>query len=380
MKNCQITIFNSRTIYRLPWPSDEQASHARDYLAPIVKEGPSLFIDNANVEMLALLVDSSVLPLVLSNEKSGNADICSSYAHYILYTLEEMTKRNRSNWRTLLTAMVGSAATLVRAAHLDKVVFVNNWLFSTNPSPTLSSGQIREITHCLTQNYPQHTIVFRSINKRLHKSVFDALLTNQYKMVPSRTVYIADPWERSFERSKNVKHDLRLLKRGGYAILDSNEINDSDIPRIVELYRDLYLKKHSSLNPQLNERYFKLTLKGNLITFQALRRDGRIDAFSACYTMNRVATWFLAGDDIGMRKELGLYRQAFALFINEAVKRPQIMNLSAGAGSFKMLRGAAPYIEYDAVYDRHLPYQRRIAWYIIKAGGVFQHPRFSRLK
>jgi hypothetical protein len=55
---------------------------------------------------------------------------------------------------------------------------------------------------------------------------------------------------------------------------------------------------------------------------------------------------------IGMRKELGLYRQAFALFINEAVQRRQIMNLSAGAGSFKMLRGVAPYIQYDAVSDR----------------------------
>jgi hypothetical protein len=72
-------------------------------------------------------------------------------------------------------------------------------------------------------------------------------------------------------------------------------------------------------------------------------------------------TAFVMGYDIEMPQELGLYRQAFVLFLNEARRRRQIVNLSAGAGSFKAFRGAVPHIEYDAVYDRHLPYDRQLA-------------------
>ena len=38
------------------------------------------------------------------------------------------------------------------------------------------------------------------------------------------------------------------------------------------------------------------------------------------------------------------------------------INLGSGSGRFKRLRGATQAIEYDAVWDAHLPAWRRLAW------------------
>jgi len=378
--NHRIRIYDAKTIKHLPWPPHDQAWCGCSYLVPLIEEGAQVFIDNADVEMLGLLVGTSVVPLVLSKEKAGNAEVCSPYSHYIRYTLEETAKRKPSFSRNLLKVVVRLTALALRAAHIDKVIYVNNWLFATNPSPNLSSSQLGEITCFLKQKYPEHAIVFRSVCKHLHKENFEALLMNQYKMVASRTVYMADPSNKSFQSNDNVKCDLKLLKNSGYEIIDSDQISDGDIPRITKLYRDLYLKKHSRLNPQCNEEFFKLTLNGDVVAFQALRRNGRIDAFSSFYSEDRAVTGFVIGYDIRMPQKLGLYRQAFALLINQAKTQGKILNLSSGAGSFKAFRGAVPHIEYDAVYDRHLPCHRQFAWHLIMAGGIFQHPMLSKLK
>ena len=47
--------------------------------------------------------------------------------------------------------------------------------------------------------------------------------------------------------------------------------------------------------------------------------------------------------------------------------RTLLLNLSGGAGDFKMLRGGVPTIEYDAVYHAHLPRHRRLPWRILRA-------------
>jgi len=52
----------------------------------------------------------------------------------------------------------------------------------------------------------------------------------------------------------------------------------------------------------------------------------------------------------------------FALLVAEADVHGLVLNLSAGASHFKMLRGATAVEEFDAVYDRHLPVHRRIVW------------------
>jgi hypothetical protein len=374
----RIAVVGADTIMSVHWPANEQAQRAARYLIPLIRDGPTAYIDNADVRVMALTLDTLVLPLVVSEEKPGNADVCSPYAHYVRYTLEELAKRQSRAAHRFYRPVLLSAACALRASHLDKVVYVNNWLLATNPSPDLSAGQIGEITQYLSRRYPDHGIVFRSVNRLTHPRFADALREGSYRMVASRKVYLLDPSSKAHSNRDNVRRDTRLLSRSAYDAVGPDDFTDADIARVTKLYRSLYLKKHSRLNPQFNERFFSLTLKANILTFRALKKNGQINSFVAYYSQGGVLTGAALGYDLEAPIRLGLYRLAMGMLIAEARDRGQLLNLSSGAGSFKVLRGASPCVEFDAVYDRHLPYRRRLAWRCLEAGGILQHPNVAR--
>jgi hypothetical protein len=84
------------------------------------------------------------------------------------------------------------------------------------------------------------------------------------------------------------------------------------------------------------------------------------------------------GYDTRRPQELGLFRRGMALQTEHARSRGLPLNWSAGAGAFKHHRGGQPSIEYDAVFDRHLPRHRRIGWQLLKAAGWFQQRKVQR--
>lgn len=52
-----------------------------------------------------------------------------------------------------------------------------------------------------------------------------------------------------------------------------------------------------------------------------------------------------------------------------AERSGQLVNLSGGAGAFKLQRGAEPVREYDAIFDGHLPRHRHLPWRILSLEG-----------
>jgi hypothetical protein len=368
-----IRIFGPDTISNLSWPTNDEAQSARNYLVPLIRDGASYYIDNANVQMFAILVDHQVLPMVLCHEASGNSDVCSPTSHYLRYPLAELAKRKDEISALVLKSSLQAAEFFLQRTHLDKVIYLNNWLWTTNPCPSLTASQVDAVTNHLIEKYPDHAILFRSCNKYIASDYFEALSVTKYKMVASRTVYIVDFTREAFKKNDNLRRDRLLLNKGGYEIVSNDDLDEKDIGRMTSLYRNLYLKKHPRLNPQFNQRFFSLVLRENIFTFKALKKKGRIDAFVSYFAQDGVVTGSLVGYDLELPQKLGLYRQAFAILM--AAGSAHLLNLSAGAGLFKIFRSARPCIEYDAVYDTHLSSSRRLAWSCIQAGGIFQHFR-----
>ncbi len=115
-----------------------------------------------------------------------------------------------------------------------------------------------------------------------------------------------------------------------------------------------------------------MSLLEQFLTYRVLKKKSSIDTFTNYYIRDGVLTGAFVGYDQNLPQKLGLYRQVVTILISEAKKRGLLLNLSAGVGAFKELRGAFPVVEYDAVYDRHLPTRRRLAWRLVwMAGGLW---------
>ncbi len=373
-----VRIFDADTIGTIVRPRNEHAERTRKYILPLMRKGPQFFIENADVKMLALAVDDLILPLVVSDKTCGNSNMCSPYSHYVDYARAELdTQGNRPLAKVLRTSLSVLGVSL-RAFRLDRVVFVNNFLWCTNPWPELSPTQVADVTAHLKKTHPDHAIVFRSVNRIACEDLFRALLGVGYQMISARKVYILDGADGGCMNRSNVKTDLKLLDKGPHEVVDSEALEEHDLRRITELYRKLYLEKYPSLNPQFNERFFELVWREGVMNFTILRKDGRIDAFAAFIVENAQMIGTAIGYDMRMPKKLGLYRQVFAAYIKHAVEEGLLLNLSAGAGRFKELRGAVPTPEYNAVYDSHLPPHRRFPWWLVRA--AFTEPVVRRFQ
>jgi hypothetical protein len=352
-----IEVLDADTIAQLP-----EVDPASCYIASVVRRGPRSYVDNANVTMAALVIDDKVLPLVISERVAGNSNVCSAYAHYFEYALQELARRYHRVPFGLFKAPKALLGALLRSGSIDRLVFVNNWLLTTNPSHGLSSAQVAALTAHLTRRYPDSAIVFRSVNPLADRPGLEALQANDYRLIPSRRVYMLDTRGSRYLERSNAREDLRGLRRTSYAIVDRPEDLAPHVPRIAALYRELYLVKYSPLNPQFNPDFIALTLKERFLTYRALMKDGRVDAFISYLVEDGLVTASILGYDLQRPRKLGLYRLAFALFIAEGAERKAVLNMSAGSGGFKMFRGAVPVQEFDAVYDRHLPVHRRLPW------------------
>lgn len=362
-----IQIIDVDNVDSIDWPVNDELDYTRRYVVPFIKNGPLFYMDNADVKVMALMIDDVLMPLVLAERNYNDSNVCSIYTHYVKYAVEEIEKLDNRPLAWLLKACSLPFALILKAGRVDRAIYVNNWLFPTNPCPELSPGQVGAITSTLKFRYPGYAIVFRSVNTYTCKTIFDSLRENGYNMVRSRQIYILDPTRKAYWKNKTVKHNRNLSKRMGYEIVDAGQLTEADAPVLAKLYRNLYLEKHSLFNPQLNKNFFHLILKEKILEIKALRKNGRIDAFSCCYSDKKVMIAGFGGHDTQVPLRVGLNRQDFSVTMTEAEKRGQLLNLSAGAGTFKIFRGAESCIEYDAVYDYHLPFHRRLAWFCLKS-------------
>lgn len=364
MKNLKIHDYKS--LKDLHWDEYHNGDYAKAFLLPFLQYGPNHFIDNINTKMLAVTVDNFILPITINNAEYENSYVCSPYTHYITYALEELRLIQNSFIRVTLKGVIRTLGKLFKIGKINKNVIVNNWLVSTNLYPPLTQHQIERITRFLSIQFPEHAIVFRSLNGCLNDDLLNAFRKNEYHLLLSRQIYFLNTFDDEVFSSKHFKQDIKLLKGSGYVIEDSSKFSENDIPRIVDLYNQLYLDKYSLLNPQFNSNFVKLALKEKILTIKAIRKDSQpIDGVLGYFQNCQVMTTPLFGYDTTKPKEDGLYRLISTILALEAREKQHYLHRSSGVAHFKTMRKATPHIEYTGVYPLHLPCWRKLPWKIL---------------
>jgi predicted ATP-grasp superfamily ATP-dependent carboligase len=364
-------LFARSDLDRIAWPANFDGDRARRLLAPLIRDGTRAYIHNVEAEVRALVGEGLVFPIAIVNGPSELlypsyvASPTSQYVHYAKREVE-LELHDRPSFRRLVPPLLDCFLPVLRWSQIEKAVYVNNWLLSTNLYPSSAPAVLRQIHDLLIDAFPDHAIVFRSVNHALNGELANQLLALGYRAVFSRQVYLLDPRKGEYRRKKSFCKDRSLARHSPYSWVESSGMTESDCPRLKRLYDDLYLDKYSRYNPQFSEAFFRAALKQNWLELWALHKDNRIDGVLGFMECQGVMTTPLIGYDRSLPEECGLYRLISLKLVEEAARRGLILHQSSGASKFKMHRGSEPFIEFSYVFDRHLPYRRRLPWQLLE--------------
>ncbi|MCC6260438.1 MAG: GNAT family N-acetyltransferase [Anaerolineales bacterium] len=371
-------LFTKENINTLVFPSTPDGEYARNYLLPIL-ENPQKHIKNIyNTQLLIAKVDDVIFPITVTDFHKDNTYTVSPYSHYVSYGgFEEVKHLNNPPIEALIKLIMKPMAWYFKQAELDKVVFVNNYLLSTNLYPSVTSEQLSALCEALTKWFPERVIIFRSVDERKNPHIYQALKANGYEMVLSRQVWYMQPAEAV--KTRQYKEDLRVLRKHGYEVVDGKDLTAEELKRALHLYNLLYLEKYSYYNPQFTFEFMKLARDQNILHMRALKRSGQINAVMGFFIRNGAMTQPLFGYDTTLPPEEGLYRLLTLITLQEGLQRNLLVHASGGVGKFKKVRGGKSTIEYNAVFSKHLPFKRQMPWKLIQVISKLAIPYFQKM-
>ncbi len=321
-------------------------------------------------------VGTEVIPLLEVSGEQPAAWSCSILSRHVNASVVEVRRWGRPLWLAVVSTQAAMLARLLACLRVERAVFVNNWLRGTNPAPHLSEAELDSLKDWLIAEYPDRALIVPTVNPVLEPELMANLRRSGARLIPTRIVFLLDPRDQRFQQSSDVRRDRRLLRETSHRLVQRHELGQLDLDRIVALYRALYVEKHGPLSAAFGRRYFEALLQSPGMEWVALEHTDRrsIDMFTLWTSHANYLTKVMGAYDQTVPRKTGLYRMQIMYPVFQVAEPAGLpINLSGGAEHFKRLRGAKPVIEYDAVWDQHLPAGRRLAWRLLKAKGQWNH-------
>lgn len=332
----------------------------RAYLEAFARAGSTPLIANLPTQVMGLRSGERIVPVTINNSEYGDAYVCLPHTAYALYAKEELRIVNAGPWTPALGALASGAGALLRAARINHIVHVSNYMLSTNLHGGWRGDDIDAIRDLLVAQYPEHVIGVRSLNTWSDAHLFERFRDAGWKMLPSRQIYITDDLEADWATRRDTRRDLALFAANADRIDHLDTLRPGDSARIAELYALLYLDRYSKLNPAFTAAYIEMTHSTRFFHYRGLRdANGMLSAVVGCFVRGGVLTAPIVGYDTSRPASDGLYRVASAMLAQIAIEHGCRLNGSAGAADFKRNRGARAVLEYSAYYVEHLSSARR---------------------
>jgi hypothetical protein len=327
-------------------------------------------ITNLRTHMTFIDLSTRNLPVSISDsDRDANCYIVSPTTAYVDYAKAEL-KHFIAQGRilALLTTLVAWARPVVKRSGLDRQVQLNNWLLSTNPPPRLDVASIKAFVAHMTDAFPYHALVIRSLNTIANEAEIQRLADEGFEMLAARQVYLFDCRSSSPRVGRDERRDLGFLLRGDLKAERLRDISDVDAATMAVLYNKLYLEKYTELNPKYTHTFIREMSQRNLLELWGVRLKNcdELVGFLGFFTDGDMQTVPLIGYDTALPAKHGIYRALMAIASQRARQLSLLFNMSAGAGLFKRNRGGVAAIEYTAVYVRHMSRTARVATRIIR--------------
>lgn len=328
--------------------------------SPLVNHGASWCAPNISAD--AHWIESGEVPwrVAVTRPVRRNCYVVSATGQYLDYAHDEIRRLPAILHRTLSRVSLHAVAPMLR--RLDPIVILDALPVSTVLHPHRSAAQWSSAVQATRRVYPSLPIVVRSLDDVVSGSSLVALRLTGLEIVPSRLVFHQDPRHAEFWRIRNVRNDMALADE---VPLESRPLCISDVPRVAELYWQLYGQKHSQLNPQFSGEWLAHGMTKGVLSGEAIVHDGRLAAAYLSYSVGDVMTNPVFGYDTTLPQQLGLYRRLSLLTMRAARVRELRIHASSGAPGFKASRGGVACMEYHAVDLRGVRGAQRAAWALL---------------
>ena len=349
------------------------------YVRALNALGPAGALGNACFDLAALQLRDRAVPLLLPQGPQG----CWLTSPVVTYgqSLRDEIDRELSGSPAVF-ARLGSylAEWLLRATKADRVVYVNHLLFSTSLHGRWSGEDLAEALAALRSTYPDRAIVWRSLNQGDHPALLARVSAAGGRRLLSRVVWrLPDP-ARQWAPRTDVKADLRLAEAHGLRVDIARAPSPKELDRALSLYADIYIAKYSRTNPDYTRAALAAAVVAGVLRLEWVRAaSGEIVAFAGDHVCEHELASPLLGHDRTRPITEGLYRIAMAASVRRALAEGLAVNYSAGAGAFKRNRGATPALEYQAVFDDHLPWPRRSGYALLAKALDAMTPTLERI-
>lgn len=337
-------------------PKNTYSEFVQLYFQEIIKNGVSKYISNLDVEIKILEVNNTLIPISFWNADQNNC-YTSSLSGNFQYLLVETKNIKNPIARGFVNLFSSWILKIIKQTELDKIIFVNNLLLSTNLYPEISPQDKKEIHDFLLKQYPKYAIIYRSIND-FSLNNLDELQSLWYKRIVSRQVFISqEQYLDYYVKKHDMKNDERLLKKCDYFSQVKNNYTKDELLDIKACYDNLYIDKYTDLNPQFTVKYLDNLQRNKFFSLNVLRTENKIKAAYGYYHINGTIT-----TPIFWYKNENLYRHISYLLITQTLIKAKVLNQSSGVWQYKINRGAVQHMEYSLVYYQHLNWNQKIIW------------------
>lgn len=337
-------------------------------LFEILEKYPSKeLMANVDTKVVKYCVDNQEVISTIVDEIKPNCYVVSANIMLIEYSKDELTKLDSKILRTFSYILIKLFENILKIAKIDKLQTLNNYMLSTNFfSNIFENIDLKKLRDIALKNYSNHTLVLRSINKTQNQKLFQELKKDGWIALVSRQVYIFDDFKRC-QKHQNYRWDKKLLNDKRYIFKELDLDDFSLFEKAEKLYNQLYLEKYSIHNVQFKAIYLQELVKKELLHLRLLydNQKNKYVAVVGLIGEDEVITAPIVGYDLSYDVKEALYRRVIAYILEYAKTNKYVLNLSSGASSFKLNRGAKANLEYMFVYTKHLPLFRRFIWKIL---------------
>lgn len=309
----------------------------------------------------ALELDGELTMLVQVTTERQKTYTASLLTHYFDYAEDELDLVDTGLWKKPLKIFLRMTGRFFSRQRLDDAVYIGNLLLSTNLQPKWRPEQLSLIHRFVVERFNTDRIIYRSLNDYFHREQMASLSSLGYRRIFSRQIFVADKLYRTQKKRNSVSGDFRLMMNTPLTIRLVNLDVNSYVQQLKQQYDQLYLDKYSAYNPQFTERYFSQMVSCGAIELHGIFDRQRLVGFSGIFSGDGVMTTPLIGYDFSYPKETGLYRIISAITLLQ-VDDKKILNMSSGAGPYKMHRGASVHLEYSYYFEHRASCLSRYAF------------------